>query len=105
MTNIPKDSKIRAIRRDVVIDNSHPEPIPELVKETKWLYDMALTGNLRELVYSASDMGTEPIYNIVGESVNYPMMVATLDVARGEYFQTVVVPSIRKRELGEDLDE
>lgn len=101
----PKDTKVRAIRRDVVIDNSHPEPIPELVKETKWLYDEALAGNLRELVYSASDMGIEPIYKIVGDSVNYPMMIATLDVARDEYFQTVVIPSICKRELGEDFDE
>lgn len=100
----PKDTKVRAIRRDVVIDNSHPEPIPELVKETKWLYDMATSGVLRELVYSASDVGIEPIYNIVGESVNYPMMVATLDVARDEYFSTVVIPSISKRYL-EDVDE
>lgn len=100
----PKDTKVRAIRRDVVIDNSHPEPIPELVKETKWLYDMATSGVLRELVYSASDVGIEPIYNIVGESVNYPMMVATLDVARDEYFNTVVIPSVSKRYL-EDVDE
>lgn len=100
----PKDTKVRAIRRDVVIDNSNPEPIPELVKETKWLYDMATSGVLRELVYSASDVGIEPIYNIVGESVNYPMMVATLDVARDEYFNTVVIPSVSKRYL-EDVDE
>ena len=86
----PKDTKVRAIRRDVVIDNSNPEPIPELVKE---------------LVYAASDMGIEPIYKIVGDSVNYPMMISSLDVARDEYFQTVVIPSIRKRDLGEDLDE
>lgn len=103
--NTPKDTKVRAIRRDVVIDNSHPEPIPELVKETKWLYDMALAGNLRELVYSASDMGIEPIYKIVGDSVNYPMMLSSIDVARDEYFQTVVIPSVRKRDLGEDFDE
>lgn len=101
MTTTPRDSKIRAIRHDVVIDNSHPPPIPELVKETKWLYDEALSGNLRELVYSASDMGIEPIYNIVGDSVNYPTMIATLDVAREEYFQTVVVPSIRNNNYGE----
>lgn len=100
----PKDTKVRAIRRDVVIDNSHPEPIPELVKETKWLYDMALAGNLRELVYSASDIGIEPIYKIVGDSVNYPMMLSSIDVARDEYFQTVVIPSISKRYL-EDVDE
>lgn len=68
----PKDTKVRAIRRDVVIDNSHPEPIPELVKETKWLYDEALAGNLRELVYSASDMGIEPIYKIVGGQCKLP---------------------------------
>lgn len=104
MATTPKDTKVRAIRRDVVIDNSNPEPIPELVKETKWLYDMALAGNLRELVYSASDMGIEPIYKIVGDSVNYPMMIATIDVAKDEYFQTVVIPSIRKIDL-ETLDE
>lgn len=101
----PKDTKVRAIRRDVVMDNANPEPILELVKETKWLYDEALAGNLRELVYSASDMGIEPIYKIVGDSVNYPMMLSTLDVARDEYFQTVVIPSSRKRDLGEDFDE
>lgn len=101
----PKDTKVRAIRRDVVIDNFPPEPIPELVKETKWLYDMALAGNLRELVYSASDMGIEPIYKIVGDSVNYPMMLSSIDVARDEYFQTVVIPSVRKKDLGEDFDE
>jgi hypothetical protein len=99
-----KDSKIRAIRRDVVIDNANPEPIPELVKETKWLYDMASSGVLRELVYAASDMGIEPIYKIVGDSVNYPMMLSSIDVARDEYFQTIVIPSIRKNELG-DLDD
>ena len=100
----PKDTKVRAIRRDVVIDNANPEPIPELVKETKWLYDMASSGVLRELVYAASDMGIEPIYKIVGDSVNYPMMIASIDVARDEYFQTIVIPSIRKNELG-DLDD
>ena len=100
----PKDTKVRAIRRDVVIDNANPEPIPELVKETKWLYDMASSGVLRELVYAASDMGIEPIYKIVGDSVNYPMLLASLDVARDEYFQTIVIPSIRKNELG-DLDD
>ena len=101
----PKDTKVRAIRHDVVIDNTNPEPIPELVKETKWLYDMASSGVLRELVYAASDMGIEPIYKIVGDSVNYPMLLASLDVARDEYFQTIVIPSIRKRDLGEDLDD
>lgn len=101
----PKDTKVRAIRHDVVIDNTNPEPIPELVKETKWLYDMASSGVLRELVYAASDMGIEPIYKIVGDSVNYPMLLASLDVARDEYFQTIVIPSIRKNELGEDLDD
>ena len=100
----PKDTKVRAIRHDVVIDNANPEPIPELVKETKWLYDMASSGVLRELVYAASDMGIEPIYKIVGDSVNYPMLLASLDVARDEYFQTIVIPSIRKNELG-DVDD
>ena len=66
---------------------------------------MATAGVLRELVYAASDMGIEPIYKIVGDSVNYPMMLSSIDVARDEYFQTVVIPSIRKRDLGEDLDE
>ena len=99
-----KDSKVRAIRRDVVIDNTNPEPIPELVKETKWLYDMATAGVLRELVYAASDMSIEPIYKIVGDSVNYPMMLSSIDVARDEYFQTIVIPSICKNELG-DLDD
>ena len=41
----------------------------------------------------------------MGDSVNYPMLIASLDVARGEYFQTVVIPSIRKRDLGEDVDD
>ena len=100
----PKDTKVRAIRHDVVIDNTNPEPIPELVKETKWLYDMASSGVLRELAYAASDMGIEPIYKIVGDSVNYPMLLASLDVARDEYFQTIVIPSIRKNELG-DVDD
>ena len=104
MANNPKDTKVRAIRRDVVIDNATPEPIPELVKETEWLYNQALAGNLRELVYAASDMSIEPIYKIVGDSVNYPMLLASIDVARDEYFQTIVIPSIRKNELG-DLDD
>lgn len=99
----PKDTKVRAIRRDVVIDNSPPEPIPELVKETKWLYDEALSGNLRELAYSASDTGVEPIYNIVGESVNFTMMNTTLDVLKHEYMVNVVLPSIQT-EVG-DADE
>ena len=100
----PKDTKVRAIRRDVVIDNANPEPIPELVKETKWLYDEALAGNLRELVYAASDMGIEPIYKIVGDSVNYPMMLSSIDVARDEYFRTIVIPTVSKKEI-EDLSE
>ena len=100
----PKDTKVRAIRRDVVIDNANPEPIPELVKETKWLYDMATAGVLRELVYAASDMSIEPIYKIVGESVNYPMLLASLDVARDEYFRTIVIPTVSKKEI-EDLSE
>ena len=100
----PKDTKVRAIRCDVVIDNANPEPIPELVKETKWLYDMATAGVLRELVYAASDMGIEPIYKIVGESVNYPMLLASLDVARDEYFRTIVIPTVSKKEI-EDLSE
>lgn len=102
--DIPKDSKIRAIRRDVVIDNTNPPPIPELVKETKWLYDAAIAGNLRELVYSASDIGIEPIYKIVGESVNYTMMYCTLETVKDKYFEDVVKPSIRQDELGE-VDE
>ena len=104
MANNPKDTKVRAIRRDVVIDNANPEPIPELVKETKWLYDEALAGNLRELVYAASDMGIEPIYKIVGDSVNYPMMLSSIDVARDEYFRTIVIPTVSKKEI-EDLGE
>ena len=100
----PKDTKVRAIRRDVVIDNANPEPIPELVKETKWLYDMASSGVLRELVYAASDMGIEPIYKIVGDSVNYPMMLSSIDVARDEYFRTIVIPTVSKKEI-EDLSE
>ena len=104
MANNPKDTKVRAIRRDVVIDNANPEPIPELVKETKWLYDEALAGNLRELVYAASDMGIEPIYKIVGDSVNYPMMLSSIDVARDEYFRTIVIPTVSKKEI-EDLSE
>ena len=104
MANNPKDTKVRAIRRDVVIDNANPEPIPELVKETKWLYDMATAGVLRELVYAASDMSIEPIYKIVGESVNYPMLLASLDVARDEYFRTIVIPTVSKKEI-EDLSE
>lgn len=99
-----EDLKVRAIRNDVVIGGFLPKPIPELVKETKWLYDEALSGNLRELVYAASDMGIEPIYKIVGDSVNYPMMLSSIDVARDEYFQTVIIPSIRKEESG-DSDE
>jgi hypothetical protein len=49
-------------------------------------------------------MSIEPIYKIVGDSVNYPMMLSSIDVARDEYFQTIVIPSIRKNELG-DLDD
>lgn len=41
----PKDTKVRAIRHDVVIDNTNPPPVPELVKETKWLYDMAINNS------------------------------------------------------------
>lgn len=104
MANNPKDTKVRAIRRDVVIDNATPEPIPELVKETEWLYNQALAGNLRELVYAASDMSIEPIYKIVGESVNYPMLLASLDVVRDEYFRTIVIPTVSKKEI-EDLSE
>ena len=100
----PKDTKVRAIRHDVVIDNANPEPIPELVKETKWLYDEALSGNLRQLVYAASDIGLDPIYNIVGESVNFTLMAATIDVVKHEYFIDVTHPSMKKENLGE-LDD
>lgn len=100
----PNDTKVRAIRRDVVIDNTNPEPIPELVKEAKWLYDMASSGVIRELVYAASDMSLNPIYNIVGESVNFTMMAATIDVVKQEYFNKVTYPSIKKGYDG-DVDE
>lgn len=97
----PRDPKVRAIREGVVIEEESPKPIPELVKETKWLYDLALTGDLRELVYAASDMSLNPIYNIVGESVNFTMMAATIDVVKHEYFSDVTLPSIQKEILGE----
>jgi hypothetical protein len=97
----PKDQKVRAIREGVVIEEESPKPIPELVKETKWLYDLALSGDLRELVYAASDMSLNPIYNIVGESVNFTMMAATIDVVKHEYFSDVTLPSIKKEILGE----
>lgn len=98
------DAKVRAIRKDVVIGESLPKPIPELVKEIKWLYDEALSGNLRQLVYAASDVGLEPIYNIVGESVNFTLMASTIDVVRHEYFTDVTYPSMKKENLG-DVDD
>lgn len=96
-----KPSKVRAIRKDVVIEDSSPKPIPELVEEVKWLYNEALSGNLRELAYAASDMGLEPIYNIVGDSVNYPMLYSTLEVVKQKYFEDIVAPTIRYKELQE----
>jgi hypothetical protein len=98
-----EDFKVRAIRKDVVIGESSLIPIPELVKEIQWLYNEALSGNLRELAYAASDMSLNPIYNIVGESVNFTMMAATLDVVKQEYFNNVTYPSIKKEDL-EDGD-
>lgn len=99
-----EDFKVRAIRKDVVIGESPLTPIPELVKEIQWLYNEALSGNLRQLVYAASDMSLNPIYNIVGESVNFTMMAATIDVVRYEYFNDVTYPSIKK-DYGGDVDE
>ena len=49
-------------------------------------------------------MGIEPIYKIVGDSVNYPMMLSSIDVARDEYFRTIVIPTVSKKEI-EDLSE
>ena len=99
-----EDFKVRAIRKDVVIGESPLIPIPELVKEVQWLDNEALSGNLREIAYAASYMGLNPIYNIVGESVNFTMMAATIDVVKQEYFNKVTYPSIKKDYDG-DVDD
>ena len=101
----PKDTKVRAIRHDVVIDNANPEPIPELVKEMRLLLVEAECGNLREIVYAASDTGVFPRYGHFGVAVDSNMVYTTLEVIKQKYFEDVIRHSFDWEELEEDLDE
>ena len=98
-------SKVRAIRSDVLIDRKFPEPVEELVTELKLLLAEAESGNLREIVYAASDTGLFPRYGHFGVAVDTNMMYTTLEVIKQKYFEDVIRHSFDWEELGEDVDD
>lgn len=55
MTDVPKDTKVKAIRSGIAIatDNDKPQPNTKIVEELKQLLKEAEEGLIQELAYSA----------------------------------------------------
>ena len=107
MTDKPKDKKIVGIRKDVVIEDKEdklPDPIPSLVELTKTLHEDALSGHLRELVYSACDTSDTPRFGVVGTPHNFTLMATVLGAVKTMYEDMVVFPFLLGVEE-EDFDD
>lgn len=94
MTDKKDSNKIRAIRKDIVIDNETPklEPIPQLVELLARLYEDAKSGNMREMCFVSINADETANRGIIGEPYNFTLTQSHLLVLVDDYFEGATRP-------------
>lgn len=94
MTDKKDSNKIRAIRKDIVIDNETPklEPLPQLIELTERLANDAKNGNMRELCFVSINADETANRGIIGEPYNFTLTQCHLQILVDDYFEGATRP-------------